>query len=91
MKRWHGWVLSALTALSIFLEFVAPHQGGHDYWWTHIPAFFVFYGFIGCAAIVYLSKWYGKILVQRKEGYYEKLRPDPDEAHDATTGQGGGH
>lgn len=82
MKRWHWVVLGALTVVSLVAERLAHHE--HHYWFTGIPAFFVIYGFIGCVAIIYLSKWYGKYWVQKKEDYYEK-HGDAD-PHRARTG-----
>ena len=68
MKRWHWFVVGAIVAVSSVAGQFAHHE--HHYWFTDIPAFFVVYGFIGCVAIIYLSKWYGKYGVQRPEDYY---------------------
>jgi hypothetical protein len=31
----------------------------------------VLFGFFGCIVLIYFSKWFGKVLVQRDEHYYE--------------------
>ena len=68
MKRWHWFVIGAIILGSLVAEQFAHHE--HHYWFTDIPAYFVMYGFVGCVAIIYLSKWYGKYGVQRPEDYY---------------------
>ncbi len=70
MKRWHWIVIGVLVLGSLVAEQFAHHE--HHYWFTDIPGFFVIYGFIGCVAIIYLSKWYGKYGVQRPEDYYTR-------------------
>ncbi len=37
----------------------------------HIPAFWSLFGFIGCALIIVLSKWYGHLGIMTREDYYE--------------------
>lgn len=75
-------LLGLIVAGSLVAEQFVHHE--HEYWFTGIPGFFVLYGFVGCAAIVYLSKWYGKLWVQRKESYWDE-REDAD-PHLARTG-----
>jgi predicted tellurium resistance membrane protein TerC len=71
MKRWHWIALTLLTILTLIAEFtIVKHHG--DHWWSHIPGFYILWGFIGCVAIIYLSKWFGKYLIQRDEDYYDK-------------------
>ena len=82
MRRWQWALLVAVVAGSLVAEQLVHHT--HDYWFTGIPGFFVLYGFVGCVAIVFLSKWYGKYGVQRSESYYaEHGDRDP---HRARTG-----
>ncbi len=82
MTRLRWLVIAALVAASLVAEQLAHPE--HEGWWTGIPGFFVLYGFLGCAAIVFLSKWYGKLWVQRGEDYYA-ARGDAD-PHLARTG-----
>ena len=70
MKLWHWIVIGAIVGGSLIAEQLAHHE--HHYWFHDIPAYFVLYGFIGCVAIIYLSKWYGKYVVQRPEDYYTR-------------------
>ena len=76
MKRWHWLVIAALVVGSLIAERFVHHH--HDYWFHHVPGYFVMYGFIGCVAIIFLSKWYGKYGVQRDEEYYRR-HSDQDE------------
>lgn len=70
MKRWHWIALALLTAVAVVAQGVMPHhEGGH--WWDLIPGSYAAYGFVGCAAIIFVSKWIGKLWVQRPEGYYD--------------------
>lgn len=38
----------------------------------HFPAFWSVFGFIGCVAIIILSKWYGHAGIMTREDYYEQ-------------------
>ncbi len=72
MKRWHWIALGLIAAVSFLTEFLTPHNPGHtEHWWNAIPGFYALFGFIGCVAIIVLSKWIGKLLLQRREEYYE--------------------
>lgn len=78
MKRWHWAALIILTVVSLIVEFF--FIGDHDeHWWSSIPAFYILFGFAGCALIIFLSKAYGKMLVQREENYYSKEMEEYDE------------
>jgi len=37
----------------------------------HIPAFWSIFGFIGCAVLILVSKWYGHLGIMTREDYYE--------------------
>ncbi len=71
MKSWHWLALAVLTLLSVLGEFTMSHDPAHDYWWTHIPLFFILYGFLGCVLIIVASKALGKLFLQKKEDYYD--------------------
>lgn len=60
-------VIGLVTALSVGLEVLFRHDAHPLYWWQGIPAFDLFYGFVGCVAIVVLSKALGKAGLQRPE------------------------
>jgi hypothetical protein len=70
MKRWQWALLVALVVGSLVAEQLVHHE--------------LVYGFVGCVAIIFLSKWYGKFGVQRAEDYYE--RHGDDDPHEARTG-----
>ncbi len=44
----------------------------------HIPAFWSFFGFVACAVIVIVSKWYGHAGIMQREDYYERNRPEEE-------------
>lgn len=78
--RWLGVV--AIVVASLGAERFIHHE--YDYWFTGIPGFFVLFGFVGCVAIIYLSKWFGRLAVQRDEDYYD--RHGDDDPHQAMSG-----
>jgi uncharacterized membrane protein len=49
----------------------------------HFPAFWSIFGFIGCALIILLSKWFGHLGIMTREDYYEDGTPTaPEERHE---------
>ena len=78
MKR--TWIMVFIVAL--ILSFVADLllKGGHghgEFPWSHILGFFALFGFVGCVALIVISKLIGHYWLQRKEDYYD--RDDDDE------------
>ncbi len=72
MKRWHWIALGLLAVASFVTELLTPHDPAHAaHWWNTIPGFYALFGFIGCVAIIVLSKWIGMLLLQRREEYYD--------------------
>lgn len=71
MKRWHWIALGILTAISLVVEFtmLADYDA---HWWNRIPGFYIIWGFISCAAIIYVSKWLGKLFILSDEDYYDR-------------------
>ena len=51
-------------------------QGHSAFPWSHVAGFFAVFGFIGCVAIIILSKLLGRFWLQREEDYYR------DEGHE---------
>jgi hypothetical protein len=48
----------------------------------HFPAFWSVFGFLACALIVILSKWYGQAGIMTREDYYEQGETkEQEEAH----------
>lgn len=71
MKTWHWIALGVITVISLILEFV--FLADYDsHWWNNIPGFYIYWGFIGCVAIIYVSKWLGKLFILSEEEYYDR-------------------
>jgi len=67
-------LLIAVTVVAIAGGVFVPAGDDHgSAWWNAISLFFSLFGFVGCVAIIYLSKWLGAVLLQRKEEYYDTL------------------
>jgi hypothetical protein len=65
-----GWIFAAVTGvIALALPFVLPveHTGG---WWEKIPGWWAWFGGIGCAVIVLVSKWLGHRFLQKPEDWY---------------------
>lgn len=59
------------VAISFVLELLLVHP--HVVWpWHGIPGFDLVFGFLGCVAIILLSKLFGSYVVERHEDYYGK-------------------
>ena len=71
MKKIHWTGLALLAVLSLIVEFTSHHDSGHHHWWNAIPAFWIFFGFAGCLILIFLAKTLGKLLLNRKEDYYD--------------------
>jgi threonine/homoserine/homoserine lactone efflux protein len=72
MKQWHWILLCVVVVLSVIAEFIVPHDPGHaEHWWSVIPAFYAFFGFVGCVVIILFSKALGKWFLQKREDYYD--------------------
>lgn len=74
MKRWYYVTFSILAIAALIAELVIPPSTTHEpLWWEEIPYFFGIFGFIGCIALILVSKLLGKLFLQRKETYYDEL------------------
>lgn len=69
MKKIWWLSLALLTIISLIVEFTSHHHFHH--WWSDIPAFWIYFGFIGCLVLILVAKLLGKLLVNRKEDYYD--------------------
>jgi len=38
----------------------------------HLPGFWSVFGFVGCVAIILVSKWYGHAGIMKPEDYYDE-------------------
>ena len=73
MKK--GWIIAgSLLLVVIFglLDYFFPgRHEGHQFWWSHIPAFFLLFGFAGCMVLVLVPKFIAHHWLDRKEDYYD--------------------
>ena len=60
-------VLVLLMLADTFLVNKEPAHTAPEHW----PAFWSVFGFVACALIVLLSKWYGHAGIMTREDYYE--------------------
>jgi hypothetical protein len=77
------WVSCAVLALLAVADILfVGNQEAHTQV-EHLPAFWSIFGFLGCAVIVLLSKWYGHLGIMTREDYYEdKPAQTRKESHD---------
>jgi hypothetical protein len=66
------WVCAALLALLVLYDALLVDKSGAHTAVERLPAFWALFGFIGCALIVILSKWYGHAGIMTREDYYEE-------------------
>lgn len=65
LKRIVYVAIGVLVVLDIFIE-------KHEYFvWDKIPGFNAVFGLISCVLIVVVSKFLGKVWLQKKEDYYD--------------------
>jgi general stress protein CsbA len=58
-------VLAAVLLLLVLLEAsVIPHYHP-EFWFHHVPGYSAVIGLFGCIVVVLLSKWLGKMFLQR--------------------------
>jgi hypothetical protein len=69
MTRTRWSILALAVVLTLAAEQVVHHKS--DYWFSGIPGFYAIFGFVGCVVIIYASKWFGRVFVQRDEDYYD--------------------
>lgn len=69
MKKIWWLSLALLIIISLIVEFTMHHHFHH--WWSDIPAFWIYFGFVGCLVLILFAKLLGKLLVNRKEDYYD--------------------
>ena len=80
MSRFWSTVLAVTLVTSVVMSFVGPSKEAKFLW--DVKAFFAVYGFVGCVAIIFVSKWLGRYWLQRGEDYYDPHQA-PAEAGDA--------
>ena len=60
-----------MALLSLVAQLMGVEEG-HGYWWNRIPGFWAVFGFVGCVAIIFVSKAIGKLWLQKGEDYYDE-------------------
>ena len=72
MKLWHWSILCSLIIGSLLAEKMFIHDENHvSDIWQFIPGFHLIIGFVGCLLIIIVSKFLGKIILQKRENYYD--------------------
>lgn len=69
-KSWMS-IFMAAAVLSVLADFLL--RGGEAdgaFWWSHLWGFFTLFGFLGCVAIIVISKMLGHYWLKREESYY---------------------
>jgi uncharacterized membrane protein len=70
VKPINRYLVIAATVLAVAGGVFLPSGEGHG-WWDSVPLFWSLFGFVGCVVIIYVSKWLGTVLLQKKEEYYD--------------------
>ena len=70
MKTKSRFLFLGLLGIICLLGVVFPYEHPH-FWWQKIPLFDAFFGFVGCIAIIFVSKWLGHRFLMRDENYYD--------------------
>jgi hypothetical protein len=65
-----GWTVAAVAGAVVVGVPALLHVEAHHAWEV-VPGFYAWYGGLGCAAIVLVSKALGKWLLQKPEGFYD--------------------
>jgi len=64
-------VLLALLVLLDAIPAIVDKEHAHTKA-EHFPAFWAVFGFIGCALLIILSKWFGHRGIMTREDYYDE-------------------
>ena len=68
------WICYAVLGLLVVLDampFIVDKEHAHTAI-EHLPAFWSVFGFVACALIIVLSKWYGHAGIMTREDYYDE-------------------
>lgn len=68
-------VCLGVLALVVLADAVLVNKAEAHTKWEHFPGFWAVFGFVGCALIIILSKWYGHAGIMTREDYYEEKPP----------------
>jgi len=65
-SRWIALIACAAIGYGLTLA-----DWGHAHRWEIIPGFYSIFAFVGCAVIIYGSKWLGHRFLQKREDFYD--------------------
>ena len=65
-----GWIFAAIAG-GVVLGLPLVVHVHHQHPWDAIPGFYAWYGGLGCALIVVVSKWLGATFLQKPEDWYD--------------------
>jgi hypothetical protein len=60
-------LLVLLDAVPALVDKEHAHTGAE-----RIPGFWAVFGFVGCAILIIVSKWFGHLGIMRREDYYDE-------------------
>lgn len=66
------WVCVAVLAVLVLGDAALVDKSGAHTGAERFPGFWAGFGFVGCALIIILSKWYGHAGIMTREDYYEE-------------------
>ena len=66
-----AWIVLAVVALAEVLVVNVLHLAHPHFWFEKLPAFGSLYGLISCLLIIVVSKALGRLLLVRREDYYD--------------------
>jgi hypothetical protein len=73
------WVCAAALALLVIYDAALVDKSAAHTGVERLPAFWALFGFIGCALIIIVSKWYGHASIMTREDYYEEPAEEKEE------------
>jgi hypothetical protein len=65
-------VLFGVVVLDVLFVDKAHAHTAPEHWW----GFWAGFGFLGCLAIIFVSKWFGHAGIMTREDYYETPSPE---------------
>jgi hypothetical protein len=67
-----GLALLVVLVLLDALPGAVDKAEAHTWLEESVPGFWALFGFLGCAVLIILSKWLGRLGVSRREDYYDE-------------------
>jgi hypothetical protein len=72
------WVSLGVLALVFLFDAVCVNKEHAHTHLEHLRGFWSIFGFVGCALIIVLSKWYGHAGIMTREDYYGPEEPEEE-------------